>query len=113
MNYSKVWQVLIKAGARPDDEAEFVHYMGDGTNEYRFRGLLGFGGKYWRGNYVTCYPEDETPELRKIMDEINRELEALARTDNETDPWFCAQCQKKNACTAQECMFCQAWRVEP
>ncbi len=113
MNYSMVYHVLVKAGARPDDEASFMRAMESGCNEYRFQGLLGFGGKYWRGNYVNCYPEDETPELRRIIDGVNQELEALARTDNETDPWFCSQCQKKNACTAQECMYCLAWRVGP
>ena len=77
MNYHDVYKILLKAGARPDNEDCFVHSMENGTNEYRFQGRLGFGGKYWRGNYVNCYREDETPELRALIDEVNRELKKL------------------------------------
>ena len=54
--------------------------------EWRFQGELGFGGKFWiRGDkwYVNCYREDETPERRKMIDEVNKVLEDMPRDDDE------------------------------
>ena len=55
------------------DHYENIPYV----NEYRFCGNLGFGGKFWFNDdgemYVTCYPEDETPE-RLAMIEKARNL---------------------------------------
>ena len=56
----------------------FDHYENTPyVNEYRFCGNLGFGGKFRFNDdgemYVTCYPEDETPE-RLAMIEKARNL---------------------------------------
>jgi hypothetical protein len=50
------------------------------TTEYRFIGLLGFGGKFWLNDgrvYVTCYPEDETDERRGRIAVANHLLAEL------------------------------------
>jgi len=47
--------------------------------EYRFRGKLGIGGKYYEsatGPWVGCYSEDMTPERRAIIDAANQRLKA-------------------------------------
>lgn len=46
--------------------------------EFRFQGDLGFGGKFHsnsNGWYVSCYPEDETEELKLKIGLVNRVLE--------------------------------------
>ena len=51
--------------------------------EYRFCGVLGFGGKFRNnGNndnvpYVDCYPEDETEERRTVIEHANARLAEL------------------------------------
>lgn len=55
------------------------------TNEWRFIGNLGFGGKFWdskfwgsnRRFYVSCYREDETPERLRIIATVNAELSKI------------------------------------
>lgn len=55
------------------------------TNEYRFMGSLGLGGKFRNnGNhdntpYVDCYREDETPERLKAIEATNAALAELFR----------------------------------
>jgi hypothetical protein len=47
------------------------------TREWRFIGNLGFGGKFWDNGgkyYVSCYPEDETPERVRTIATVNAEL---------------------------------------
>lgn len=49
-------------------------------HEWRFGGTLGFGGKVHlngRGLYVSCYPEDLTPELDDLIARVNRRLEEV------------------------------------
>jgi hypothetical protein len=49
--------------------------------EWRFQGTLGFSGKFYftPGRwYVDCYPEDDTPERRRAIDEANTQLRAIA-----------------------------------
>jgi hypothetical protein len=57
--------------------------------EWRFQGLLGFGGKFWNEySYgekrpkwrVSCYTEDENPKTDKIIKETNEKLYTLAQT---------------------------------
>lgn len=66
--YAKVYDILVKhTGASNDgsDKKTFVSHLceGDDYFEYRFRGKLGFGGKFRRNDcnsqkhYVTCYSE--------------------------------------------------------
>lgn len=63
----------------------FVDYMAtpvEHGHEWRFGGVLGFGGKLHlsrRGLYVTAYPEDLTPENRKLIDAINDRLRESVR----------------------------------
>jgi hypothetical protein len=49
--------------------------------EYRFIGTLGFGGKLYythsKGFYVSCYREDETPEILETINKINNLLNQL------------------------------------
>lgn len=49
------------------------------TDEYRFQGSLGFGGKFYpRDMRVSCYREDETPEREEMIRRANDALRALA-----------------------------------
>jgi hypothetical protein len=73
---NKVYDILVdEAGAREDERNEFIyHHCIDefGCQEWRFRGKLGFGGKYkstWNG--VTYYPEDETDEKKEIKTRVD------------------------------------------
>lgn len=46
-------------------------------SEWRFCGLLGFGGKFRNFSdrlYVDCYPENENPETLWIMAETNEAI---------------------------------------
>ncbi|MER7280520.1 hypothetical protein ABT369_39385 [Dactylosporangium sp. NPDC000244] len=80
-----VYNVLVEhAGAREDDRDAFVYHVTHGCEEYRFQGVLGFGGKLyveprrWR---VSCYREDETParvEAIWVTNEALAELRAAA-----------------------------------
>lgn len=83
----RIWEVLRESGAvtgseiserlghefRFDQTTRFI-------NEYRFGGMLGMGGKFWRSNgkwYVNCYPENETPERKAIIEKANKALAEL------------------------------------
>lgn len=77
-----VYDILVKiGGAIEDDRDSFTQEMmsNNPTDEWRFQGKLGFGGKYWRKtNQVSCYPEDETPEKMGLIHEINSHLSILS-----------------------------------
>lgn len=78
--YNKVYTVLVNlGGAREDDRYDFVyHHTTQDTDEWRFIGVLGFGGKYRRKtNTVDCYKEDEDMERLETIKIINSELESL------------------------------------
>ncbi len=81
LNANKVFDVLVKyAGARESLRDDFVH--NHPCQEYRFQGNLGFGGKYYsRGNRVSCYQEDETPERAQIIKQTNHHLTLLEIED--------------------------------
>ncbi len=81
-----VYDVLVEhAGASDMVSAreEFVQLQTDRhCPEYRFVGLLGFGGKFRRGGrsdrwYVDCYPEDLTPQRQAAIDTTIKALEDL------------------------------------
>jgi hypothetical protein len=61
----------------------FIDYHMDDSHHYhewRFSGMLGFGGKYRKDtNTVDCYQEDETATRRKLIKEMNEQLEATRR----------------------------------
>lgn len=85
---NKAFDILIKeCGARDseDDRNDFVRYAtSDHAYEYRFSGLLGFGGKiYFRRGEPLCvgmYIEDSTPERMAMQIRANG---ALSRLDDE------------------------------
>lgn len=67
-------------GGRRDDF--IAHQTAGSTDDYRFQGALGFGGKFWNCNglwYVTAYPEDleARPDRRAAVDTTNAKLAAL------------------------------------
>lgn len=52
----------------------------DHSIEYRFQGLLGFGGKFYAIHnlwYVSYYPEDESENRRVLRDTANFVLKAV------------------------------------
>ncbi len=77
----QIWTILVQeAGAHEADRAAFVFHQKRGCCEWRFQGLLGFGGKFWNNAgrwYVTCYSEDETPRTLEVVEQTNRRLESL------------------------------------
>lgn len=83
-----VWKVLVEeCGARDDDETmeyQFKRYvmtpMGGFGHEFRFIGNLGFGGKFnvsGGGTWVSCYPEDSTPERDEAIRKARRRIHAI------------------------------------
>lgn len=80
---NQIWDVLCLAGANESERQMFVGYAAgrEDVPEYRFRGVLGFGGKvrkmyahgdgYW---HVLYYPEDKTPEREAVRHLANRLL---------------------------------------
>ncbi len=79
-----VFDVLVEcadAGEWQRDEFVQTHVEGR-CDEFRFQGLLGFGGKFWRTNgrwYVSAYPEDiaAQPERQAVIDATNARLAEL------------------------------------
>lgn len=78
-----VYDILVEHTGADEDwmRDDFVHHQtADSTDEYRFQGALGFGGKFWNCNdrwYVTCYPEDLTSDRQRAIDETNTALAEL------------------------------------
>lgn len=83
------YDILVReAGANGDhgERYSFVYHVSQSprpTNEYRFGGKLGFGGKFRNnGNndgipYVDCYREHLTPEVQAVIATTNAALLAL------------------------------------
>ena len=87
---SAIYDILIRtcgAWDTADARTQFVtavdQFAAAWSFEYRFQGLLGFGGKIWLYNgdypYVNCYKEDETKERNKAMAQANQDLRNLIR----------------------------------
>ena len=85
--YNQVYDLLIEHAGALDSLGQresFVYHFAKSDSiptEWRFQGSLGFGGKFWRNDgriYVTCYPEDQTPARRKVIEVTNKSLEILA-----------------------------------
>jgi len=79
--YSRCWNVLIKhAGVNNSMKNHFIYCMlieEHPTNEYRFGGVFGMGGKFWRHNskiYINYYHEDRSSKLDKVQSLINNYL---------------------------------------
>jgi hypothetical protein len=79
--------LVTHAGARPneDDVAGFVYELTrqTPTNEFRFGGALGMGGKFrFPRMTVDCYREDETPERLAMIVACNAALAELRESFN-------------------------------
>lgn len=90
-NPDAVYDVLVREAGALSDRIErecfvIAHEGGEWRTrceEYRFQGLLGFGGKYRsKTNTVDCYPEDMTPERAEIIARTNAALAALEGGDD-------------------------------
>jgi hypothetical protein len=49
-------------------------------HQFRFGGLLGFGGKFWVNNgkiYVSCYIDDKNEERESVIEVTNAALQDL------------------------------------
>lgn len=78
-NADKIYSILVDICKAPEQErANFVYRQSkEHISEWRFCGDLGFGGKFWRNNgrhYVSCYSENLTPRLQKVIDKANELL---------------------------------------
>ena len=76
---NKVYDILVKeAGAIESERSGFIYsHLEDKFKcyEYRFRGLFGFGGKYWSDqNAITYYQENHTKKLDKLLLKVNKLL---------------------------------------
>ncbi len=82
-----VYDVLVReCGAFEGDRRSFVSHFP--TDEWRFIGKLGFGGKFWvdhKSWYVNCYRENETAERLDLIQATNAELAKLYSTIHEGD----------------------------
>lgn len=83
-----VFDILVTyAGANESIREDFVYHQSTSVcDEYRFQGALGFGGKFRRSWgrsgerwYVDQYPEDETPESVRKIDDTNLMLASWSR----------------------------------
>ncbi len=83
-----VYDLLVQHCDAPasDDSwmrSDFIHHQTAGaTDEYRFQGSLGFGGKFWNCNgrwYVSSYREaiERWPAMQQQIDACNEALAAL------------------------------------
>jgi len=83
----QIWEILVECGgATPNDAPGFFYHLTEPRVEFRFRGVLGFGGKfYYPEMLVSCYREDLTPEREHVIDVINQKLNQL-QSDWETPP---------------------------
>jgi len=74
---NRIYDVLVQHCGAPAVERDGFVYeftQPEHTREWRFRGWLGFGGKFWDTGdkfYVGCYQEDETDDRRWIVKSTN------------------------------------------
>ena len=77
-----IYAVLVAGCNAPNDQiGDFTRHMREGgEQEWRFCGCLGQGGKFYlsgSGIYISCYPEDRTPERLAAIDRTMRALAVL------------------------------------
>lgn len=102
---NKVYDLLVVFGGAIERERDsFIYHHcenKDGCREWRFRGKLGFGGKYYsRENKVTCYSEDETPERKETIKFINESLSQIDVVQ------LCCVCKTEPAVIDGRCCTC-------
>ena len=82
--FDRVYSVLVEHTGAPDNEdARFAfvfEFTGQRpTSQYRFGGILGFGGKFFFPAFnVSCYSEDRTAEREAAIQATNVALKAMA-----------------------------------
>lgn len=75
-----IYTILVTTcGAGERERSAFIchHLKPDMGGEWRFQGLLGFGGKlktHWWPPRVDCYQEDLTEERQVIIAKANQQL---------------------------------------
>ena len=79
---NKIYDLLVTIGGASESQRDtFIYDHTEKiteTDEWRFGGYLGFGGKYRADrNLVQCYREDETPEIIEIKKILNTELNKI------------------------------------
>jgi hypothetical protein len=78
---NSIYDLLVKyCKALESERASFVCNMTEpdfSCHEWRFRGNLGFGGKFYHDMRISCYPEDRTKDRDAIIDKVNDELKLL------------------------------------
>lgn len=75
----RIYDILVEyCGALESERPDFIYVQTTELMvEWRFRGLLGSGGKFYRNAgvwYVQCYPEDATEERWSIINRVNLKL---------------------------------------
>jgi len=81
---SAVYDILVSVAGAPEGlRMDFVHHHTRTPicEEYRFQGMLGFGGKFYSCDMrVSCYREDDTPQRIAVIQATNEALAALKTT---------------------------------
>lgn len=92
-----LYAILVSCcGAPRDDLDMFLHAVEDQSREYRFQGVLGFGGKIYFDHYpdkllglfharIDCYAEHKTEERGKLIIQVNAVLAALTQIWEQDD----------------------------
>ena len=89
---NKIYNILVEIGASERMRNGFIYLFSHDNDieEWRFQGKLGFGGKFWNEyshinksyNWrVSCYSEDETPEILQIINDTNTKLCELSEIE--------------------------------
>ena len=82
---NEVYDIIVEECRAPESERDnFVYHQTRAgfPREWRFGGVLGFGGKLWRNDervYVACYREDDTDEREAMMAKANERLAEFAK----------------------------------
>lgn len=79
---NELWSCIVEScKATEDDRDAFIWCMTEEkpSNEFRFGGLLGSGGKLFIGKppYVSCYQEDSNIFRENIIEQTNQELKKI------------------------------------
>ena len=82
--YNDVFSLLVKeTGAQESERAFFIYdfcQVEKPAVEFRFGGIFGMGGKFWRNQNrftISCYRETETPDRTEVIARVNAEINNL------------------------------------
>jgi len=108
---NNIYDILVKYAGAKDCEHEkysFAHSIDkEGTEEYRFCGVFGFGGKYWpRINFVTYYIENETQKIKDAAELTNQKLKELK------DQWYSKMMKVKVYAKTNGCAKIEKTNIE-